>query len=93
MTSDNIDEVSGHRKIKPQHYQRLACVYIRQSTTEQVRHHQESQLNQERMAERAYQLGWVKQQIQVIREDLGKSGRSSHERSGFRNLLSDISLG
>jgi hypothetical protein len=39
-----------HRKIQPHHHQRLACIYIRQSTTEQVRHHQESQRNQERMA-------------------------------------------
>ena len=82
-----------HRKIQPHHHQRLACIYIRQSTTEQVRHHQESQRNQERMAERAQQLGWPAQQVQLIREDLGKSGSGSYQRSGFRNLLSDISLG
>jgi DNA invertase Pin-like site-specific DNA recombinase len=45
------------------------------------------------MAERAQQLGWPAHQIQIIREDLGKSGRSSQQRSGFRTLLSDISLG
>lgn len=82
-----------HSKIQPQHLQRLACIYIRQSTTEQVRHHRESQLNQEQMAERAYQLGWSVAQVQIIRQDLGKSGSGSQPRSGFRNLLSDISLG
>ena len=92
MPSVNNHETIGHRKIKPQHYQRLACVYIRQSTTEQVRQHQESQRNQESMAERAQQLGWPAHQVQIIREDLGKSGRSSQQRSGFRTLLSDISL-
>lgn len=81
------------RKIKVHHQQRKACVYIRQSTAEQVRHHQESQRNQERMAKRAQQLGWSAQQVQLIKEDLGKSGRSSKHRSGFRRLLADISLG
>lgn len=93
MPSVNNHKTIGHRKIKPQHYQRLACVYIRQSTTEQVRHHQESQRNQESMAERAQQLGWPAHQVQIISEDLGKSGSSSRQRSGFRTLLSDISLG
>ena len=93
MPSVDNHEAISHRKIQPQHHQRLACVYIRQSTPEQVRHHQESRRNQERMAERASQLGWPAHQTQIIREDLGKSGRSSQQRSGFRNLLSDISLG
>lgn len=93
MQPTNNHDTMGHRKIKPHHHRRLACVYIRQSTTEQVRQHPESQLNQERMAERAHQLGWPDQQVQIIREDLGKSGRNSNQRSGFRSLLSDISLG
>lgn len=92
LAADNRVVVS-HRKIKPHHHRRKACVYIRQSTAEQVRHHQESQLNQERMAERACQLGWSAQQVLLINEDLGKSGRSSGHRSGFRRLLTDISLG
>ena len=83
----------SQRKIKPHHQQRKACVYVRQSTAEQVRHHQESQLNQERMAERACRLGWPAQQELLIKEDLGKSGRSSTQRGGFRRLLADISLG
>lgn len=90
--ANHLDTIA-HRKIQPHHHQRLACVYIRQSTTEQVRHHQESQLNQERMAERAQQLGWPAQQIQLITEDLGKSGSGNQQRHGFRRLLSDISLG
>lgn len=60
---------------------------------EQGRQHRESQLNQERMAERAEQVGWSARQVQLITEDLGKSGHSSNERSGFRTLLSDMSLG
>jgi DNA invertase Pin-like site-specific DNA recombinase len=93
MESVSHQDTIGHRKIQSHHHQRLACIYIRQSTTEQVRHHRESRLNQERMAERAHQLGWPAEQVQLITEDLGKSGSGSHQRSGFRNLLSDISLG
>jgi DNA invertase Pin-like site-specific DNA recombinase len=93
MLPANNRVVVSHRKIKPHHQRRKACVYIRQSTAEQVRHHQESQRNQERMAERACQLGWPAQQVVLIKEDLGKSGRSSGHRSGFRRLLTDISLG
>jgi DNA invertase Pin-like site-specific DNA recombinase len=93
MQQTNHHDPIGHRKIKPHHHQRLACVYIRQSTTEQVRHNRESQLNQERMAERASQLGWSTSQVQLITEDLGKSGHSSKQRGGFRSLLSNISLG
>ena len=93
MQPANPQDSLVHRKIRLHHQQRLACVYIRQSTTEQVRHHQESQLNQERMADRARQLGWPAEQVQLITEDLGKSGSLSQQRSGFGNLLSDISLG
>jgi DNA invertase Pin-like site-specific DNA recombinase len=93
MPSANQHDTIVHRKIKPHHQQRLACVYIRQSTTEQVRHRRESQLNQKRMADRAQQLGWPAEQVQLITEDLGKSGGGSQQRSGFRRLLADISLG
>ena len=93
MASVNQQKTLGHRKIQLHHHQRLACIYIRQSSAGQVRHHQESQLNQERMADRARQLGWPAKQVQLITEDLGKSGSGSQQRSGFRNLLSDISLG
>ena len=37
---------AGHPKITTVHLQRLAVVYIRQSTGKQVRQHQESQFNQ-----------------------------------------------
>ena len=93
MQQTNPHGPVGHRKIQPHHHQRQACVYIRQSTAEQVRQNRESQLNQERMAERAGQLGWPTSQVQLITEDLGKSGHSSKQRGGFRSLLTDISLG
>lgn len=93
MQQANPHGPAGQRKIQPHHHRRQACVYIRQSTAEQVRQNRESQLNQEQMAERACQLGWPTSQVKLITEDLGKSGHSSKQRSGFRSLLSDISLG
>ena len=93
MPPANHQGTGVHRKIQPHHQQRLAYVYLRQSTPGQVHHHQESQLNQERMADRARQLGWPAEQVQLISEDLGKSGGGSQQRSGFRRLLADISLG
>ena len=78
-------------KIKPTHTQRAACVYIRQSTPGQVEHNRESTARQYALADRAAQLGWPKEQVVIIDEDLGAVRfhhrqalrlRSPHQRSG-----------
>jgi DNA invertase Pin-like site-specific DNA recombinase len=79
-------------KIKPSHIQRAAYVYIRQSTPGQVEHNRESTARQYALADRACQLGWTKQQVVVIDEDLGLSGSSTDKRSGFVRLTSDVAL-
>ena len=79
-------------KIKPSHTQRAAYVYIRQSTPGQVEHNRESTARQYALADRASQLGWVKEQVVVIDEDLGLSGSSADKRSGFVRLTSDVAL-
>jgi DNA invertase Pin-like site-specific DNA recombinase len=71
-------------KITADHLARRACVYIRQSTPDQVRHNLESQRRQYALAERARGLGW--QEVDVIDEDLGISG-SGTRRPGFERLL------
>jgi DNA invertase Pin-like site-specific DNA recombinase len=63
-------------KIKPTHIQRAAVVYVRQSTISQVEQHRESTARQYALAERASQLGWTKEQVILIDEDLGLSGAS-----------------
>ena len=60
-------------KIRSEHLQRGAFVYVRQSTLDQVRHHHESRRRQYDLAGHARSLGWV--HVIVIDEDLGKSGR------------------
>ena len=77
-------------KIMPEHLARLACVYIRQSTADQLLHNQESQRRQYGLADRARALGWSS--VEVIDDDLGRSGGGSG-RPGFERLLSAICEG
>src|SRR5712691_12124504 len=74
-------------KITADHLARRACVYIRQSTPEQVRHNLESKRRQYGLVDRAHTLGW--QDIDVIDDDLGISG-SGIRRPGFERLLSVV---
>ncbi len=75
------------------HRERMASVYVRQSTLWQVNEHQESTERQYRLQERALQLGWPPTAIEVIDEDQGRSGSSATARTGFRRLVSEVSLG
>jgi DNA invertase Pin-like site-specific DNA recombinase len=79
-------------KIQPTHTQRAACVYIRQSTPGQVEHNRESTARQYALADRASQLGWSKEQVVIIDDDLGLSGSSPDKRSGFARLTSEVAL-
>ena len=80
-------------KVRTAHQARLTYVYVRQSSLQQVNRNRESTDLQYRLVERAHQLGWPQERIQVIDEDLGKSGASSVERQGFQRLVSEIGLG
>ncbi len=86
-------QVSGARseKITEGHLQRLAIVYVRQSTQRQVLEHQESTARQYALADRAVALGWPRAAVQVIDEDQGHSGSSAEGRSGFQRLLAEVS--
>ena len=74
-------------KIKPTHTQRVALVYIRQSTPTQVEQNRESTARQYALADRACQLGWPREQVIVIDEDLGLSGSSVVEKNLDRLTL------
>ncbi len=80
-------------KISPAHLERLAYVYVRQSTAGQVRRNPEGRENQKALAERAAALGWSPERVRVIDADLGLSGKSADAREGFRELVSEVSLG
>jgi DNA invertase Pin-like site-specific DNA recombinase len=80
------------QKITPRHLDRLAIVYVRQSTLQQVADHQESTRLQYGLVERAVALGWTESRVRVIDQDLGKSGSSTVGREGFAQLVSEVGL-
>ena len=77
-------------KITSEHLARSACVYIRQSTADQLVHNHESRRRQYGLADRARQLGWTA--VEVIDDDLGRSGGGIN-RPGFERLLAAICEG
>jgi DNA invertase Pin-like site-specific DNA recombinase len=78
--------------VKPMHLARRAAVYIRQSTTHQVVTNQESLRLQYALRQRARELGWHEADIDVIDADLGISGASAAQRSGFKELVGRVGL-
>jgi len=80
-------------KLRAWHRERLAVVYVRQSTAQQVLAHQESTRLQYGLVARAEALGWLTERVLVIDDDLGKSGTSAAGRAGFQRLVSEVSLG
>ncbi len=78
-------------KITPQHLERAAYVYIRQSTLQQVRHNVESGRRQYALEERARSLGF--KQVVVIDDDTGTTGTGCRERPGFGRLLAAVCNG
>jgi DNA invertase Pin-like site-specific DNA recombinase len=80
-------------KITSAHTQRAAFVYIRQSSPYQVENNRESTARQYALVDRACELGWGRDQVIVIDEDLGVSGASMANRSGFTRMISEVALG
>src|SRR3954464_6391996 len=80
-------------KIQGRHRDRLAVIYVRQSTLQQVGRHPESTRLQYALAERAQQLGWPPERVVVIDDDLGRSGASAAVRPGFQRLVAEVGLG
>lgn len=80
-------------KIASWHQERLAVVYVRQSTAQQVLVHTESTRLQYGLVGRAEAYGWASDRIVVIDDDLGKSGTTTVGRVGFERLVTEVSLG
>jgi len=81
-------------KITAEHLARSACVYIRQSTADQLAHNHESRRRQYGLVDRAKQLGWSV--VEVIDDDLGRSGGGrrveglQHPKNHPRHLRSGV---
>src|SRR5438105_1630169 len=85
--------MSASNKIRATHLERIAIIYVRQSSPAQVRDNRESQARQYALVEEAAQLGWPASKIDVIDADQGISGRYAERRGGFREVVSRVCLG
>jgi DNA invertase Pin-like site-specific DNA recombinase len=85
--------INASAKIVGAHLDRLAVVYLRQSSMAQVREHTESTMRQYGLVEEAVRLGWAREAVVVIDTDLGVSGRWGVARAGFAELVSRVCTG
>jgi DNA invertase Pin-like site-specific DNA recombinase len=85
--------VSDQTKLSEAHLGRGAFVYVRQSTQAQLERNQESTERQYALVERALELGFAREQVEVVDDDLGVSGSGMAEREGFARLTAEVALG
>jgi DNA invertase Pin-like site-specific DNA recombinase len=79
-------------KIRDLHLDKLAIVYVRQSSPQQVLENRESTARQYALADFARLLGWPTERVVVIDEDQGQSGARAENRSGYQRLLAEVTL-
>lgn len=95
--SNSQEQVAGQRlmpnKIGAAHLERLAIVYVRQSSPHQVKNHRESRERQYGLVHRAAALGWSKGRVVVIDDDTGTTASTAEHRSGFHRILAEVTLG
>jgi DNA invertase Pin-like site-specific DNA recombinase len=82
----------ANHKIRPDHLDRQALIYVRQSTLLQVRANTGSSARQYDLVPRALDLGWPRERIRVIDQDQGQSGASAAARDGFQWLVAEVGL-
>ncbi|MDQ3644668.1 MAG: recombinase family protein [Actinomycetota bacterium] len=85
--------MSERQKLTASHLRRAALVYVRQSTEAQLERNTESTERQYALVERALELGFAREQVELIDEDLGVSGSGTSERRGFAHLAAEVALG
>lgn len=78
-------------KIGPQHLERKAILYVRQSSAHQVLHNRESSALQYAMRDRLVSLGWT--DIETVDDDLGRSAAGGVTRAGFDRMVAEVCLG
>jgi DNA invertase Pin-like site-specific DNA recombinase len=86
-----LDRASSS-KVLPAHLEKLAIVYVRQSSPRQVLEHRESTARQYAFADQAVVYGWTRERVLTIDDDQGKSGRTAEGRSGFQRLIAEVTL-
>lgn len=79
--------------VTPQHLQLKAIIYIRQSSPHQMLSNQESLKLQYALRQRAIDLGWLDEKIEIIDSDLGTTAAAAEHRTGFKELIAQVTLG
>src|SRR6478735_3364736 len=79
-------------KIQDRHLDRLAIVYVRQSSPQQVLENRESRERQYALAQLAQRLGWPAERVAIIDEDQARRGRWADNRSGYQRLMAEVTL-
>jgi len=85
--------MSESSKVTASHLRRQAFIYPRQSSQGQLERNVESTARQYALVERAIELGFTREQIVVIDDDLGVTGDGTVDREGFARLVSEVALG
>lgn len=85
--------MTNSAKIQPTHLRRSAVVYVRQSSASQIERNPESTDRQYKLVDRAVALGWKREQVTLIDEDLGRSGAGTEGRTGFAKMTAEVALG
>jgi DNA invertase Pin-like site-specific DNA recombinase len=88
-----INTNDPRQKVRAEHLQRDAYLYVRQSTLQQVFHNTESTQRQYDLKQRAVALGWPAERVYILDGDQGQSGASAADREGFQKLVAEVGLG
>lgn len=84
--------MESNPKLRPEHLQRLAGVYVRQSRPKQVRENTASTELQYSLVERAVALGWPRDRIVVYAGDQGHTATIPDDREEFGRLAADVGM-
>jgi DNA invertase Pin-like site-specific DNA recombinase len=80
-------------RIASRHRERLAIVYLRPSTPQQLKRHQESTRLQYALADLAVDLGRQRERVIIVNDDLGLTGSTIECRLGFQRVMTEVGLG
>jgi DNA invertase Pin-like site-specific DNA recombinase len=85
--------MSSSELVTSAHLARRAIIYVRQSSPHQALSNQESLKLQYALTRRASELGWKPTQVEIIDSDLGQTGSTTEGRQGFKDLVTQVTLG
>jgi hypothetical protein len=86
--------MSDNAKSTSDHFRLCALVYVRQCTAAQVeKQNRESTERPYKLVDRTVALGWKRDNVNVVAQDLGVSGAGLADRSSFASITAQVVLG